>query len=196
VNLTDWARANDVNTHTAYRWFKEGTPPVPAVRINSRSILVQVPSSVLATPARPLRPGLLAQQEGRPRPDWRFEAYAGAHDFEVVDRVGEVGSGMNGHRTKLRRLPGDAGVGVIVVEHRERLGRMNTERVEAPLGAQPRRGPNHQGRHIVVVDDQEMDDDLVHDMTEVLTWFCARLYGRRGARNRASRATAHAELAP
>jgi predicted site-specific integrase-resolvase len=33
-------------------------------------------------------------------------------------------------------------------------------------------------------------------MTEVLNAFCARLNGRRGARNRASRAMAHAELAP
>jgi len=33
-----------------------------------------------------------------------------------------------------------------------------------------------------------MDDDLVRDMTEVLTSFCARLYGRRGARNRAEKA--------
>jgi hypothetical protein len=31
-------------------------------------------------------------------------------------------------------------------------------------------------------------DDLVWGMIEVLTSMCARLYGRRGARNRASRA--------
>jgi putative resolvase len=33
-----------------------------------------------------------------------------------------------------------------------------------------------------------VDDDLVQDMTEVLTSFCARLYGRRGARHRAEKA--------
>ena len=32
------------------------------------------------------------------------------------------------------------------------------------------------------------DDDLVRDMTQVLTSFCARLYGRRSARNRAEKA--------
>lgn len=31
----------------------------------------------------------------------------------------------------------------------------------------------------IVVDDIELDDDLVRDMTEMLTSFCARLYGRR-----------------
>jgi putative resolvase len=36
-----------------------------------------------------------------------------------------------------------------------------------------------------VLDAGEVDDDLVRDMVEVLTSFCARLYGRRSARNRA-----------
>jgi predicted site-specific integrase-resolvase len=33
-----------------------------------------------------------------------------------------------------------------------------------------------------------MKDDLVQDMIDVLTSFCARLYGRRAARHRAERA--------
>ena len=57
---------------------------------------------------------------------------------------------------------------------------MNTELVEAVLSAH--------GRRLVVLDDSEMDDDLVRDMIDVLTSFCARLYGRRSARNRAEKA--------
>jgi predicted site-specific integrase-resolvase len=34
----------------------------------------------------------------------------------------------------------------------------------------------------------EVDDDLVGDVTEILTSLCARLYGRRVAANRARRA--------
>jgi putative resolvase len=40
----------------------------------------------------------------------------------------------------------------------------------------------------VVVDASEMKDDLVRDMIDVLTSFCARLYGRRAAKNRAEKA--------
>jgi putative resolvase len=40
----------------------------------------------------------------------------------------------------------------------------------------------------VVADDGETTDDLVGDMIEVLTSFCAQLYRRRGARNQALRA--------
>ena len=43
---------------------------------------------------------------------------------------------------------------------------MNAGLVESALKAQ--------GRRIIVVDDTELDDDLVRDMTEVLTSFCAR----------------------
>jgi len=41
-----------------------------------------------------------------------------------------------------------------------------------------------------VVDSGEVDDDLVRDMTEVLTLFCARLYGKRAAGNGARKALA------
>ena len=44
------------------------------------------------------------------------------------------------------------------------------------------------GGGLVVVEEQEVDDDLVRDMTEILTCFCARLYGRRSAASRAKRA--------
>ena len=37
-----------------------------------------------------------------------------------------------------------------------------------------------------------MKDDLVQDMVDVLTSFCARLYGRRAAKNRAEKALAAA----
>jgi predicted site-specific integrase-resolvase len=40
----------------------------------------------------------------------------------------------------------------------------------------------------MVVDSSEMTDDLVRDMIEVLVSFCARLYGRRSARNKAKKA--------
>ena len=40
------------------------------------------------------------------------------------------------------------------------------------------------------VDESELKDDLVQDMIAVLTSMCARLYGRRSAKNRAARAMA------
>ena len=44
------------------------------------------------------------------------------------------------------------------------------------------------GGQIVVMEDGEIEDDLVRDVTEVLTSFCARLYGKGSAARRAENA--------
>ncbi len=115
----------------------------------------------------------------------RLSTWAAQAGGQVVRVEAEIGSGMNGSRSKVRRLLADPAVTTVVVEHRDRLGRMNTELVEAALSAH--------GRRLVVLDDGEVDDDLVRDMVEVLTSFCARLYGRRSARNRALKAVGCAQ---
>jgi hypothetical protein len=50
-----------------------------------------------------------------------------------------------------------------------------------------RYGLDPQGRKLVA-DPGETTGDLVREMVDVLTGFCRRLHGRRGARNRAVRA--------
>lgn len=110
----------------------------------------------------------------------RLSWWASEAGWAVDEVVVEVGSGMVGKRRKLARLLADRTATKIVVEHRDRVARFGVEHLEAALGAQ--------GRQIVVVDERETDDDLLRDMTEALTSFCARLYGRRGARNRAVKA--------
>ncbi|MDP2993998.1 MAG: IS607 family transposase, partial [Anaerolineales bacterium] len=97
-----------------------------------------------------------------------------------VGAVAEIGSGLNGKRPRLLKVLVDRSVGAILVEHRDRLARFGSEYIEAALQAS--------GRRIIVVDQAEMQDDLVQDMIDVLTGFCARLYGRRAAKNRAKRA--------
>jgi len=189
VNLTEWARLQGVHPQTAYRWYRDGVLPVPVVRINSRSILV-APDAVLAA-NKTGGVGLYArvsshdQKADLDRQVARLSAWAAQAGLEVVRVEAEVGSGMNGSRTKVRRLLADPQVMTVVVEHRDRLGRMNTEMVEAALAAHDRR--------LVVVDDAEVTDDLVRDMVEVLTSFCARLYGKRSARNRALKAVGCAQ---
>ena len=184
MNLTEWARLQGVHPQTAYRWFREGTLPVPAVRVNSRSVLV-APDAVIASAAAGGL-GLYARVSSHDqKPDLdrqvaRLAAWAAQCGQPVARVEAEVGSGMNGARSKVRRLLADPRVRTVVVEHRDRLGGVNTELVEAALSAH--------GRRLVVLDPSGAEDDLVRDMTEILTSFCARLYGRRSARNRAEKA--------
>ena len=39
MNLTEWAHAQGIHVQTAYRWYREGTLPVPARKVG-RLILV------------------------------------------------------------------------------------------------------------------------------------------------------------
>jgi putative resolvase len=115
----------------------------------------------------------------------RGPAWAAQPGLPVV-RVGVgSGSGMNGAGAGARRLLADPAAGVVVVEHRGRLGRVNAGLVEAALAAH--------GRRLVVLDGGEVTGNLVRDMIEVLTSFCARLYGRRSARDRALKAVGCAQ---
>lgn len=188
MNLTEWARTQGVHPQTAYRWFREGTLPVPAVRVNQRTVLVSpdTPGGVEAAAY-----GLYARVSSHDQKDdldrqlARLLKWAAEAGGQVVRVESEVGSGMNGSRTKVRRLLADPKVTAVVVEHRDRLARMNTELVESALAAH--------GRRLVILDDGEVADDLLRDMVEVLTSFCARLYGRRSARNRAEKALRCAE---
>ena len=124
------------------------------------------------------------QRDDLDRQAGRLAEWATQHGLLPSAVVKEVGSGLNGSRPQLLRALADPEVGVIIVEHRERLCRFGFEYVEAALGAR--------GGQVLVVNDQELDDDLVRDVTEVMTSLCARLYGRRSARRRAERALAAA----
>jgi putative resolvase len=106
----------------------------------------------------------------------------------AAEVVREVGSRLNGKRPKLRRILSDPAATVIVVGHRDRLARFGVEHLDAALAAQGR-------RVVLIADPAEIADDLVRDMIEALTSMCARLYGRRGARNRALRAVTAAKTA-
>ncbi|GAX57575.1 IS607 family transposase [Streptomyces olivochromogenes] len=184
MNLTEWARAQGIAPRTAYRWFREGTLPVPAERVGPRTILVNIDANT--SPSVTGGVGLYArvsshdQKPDLERQTARLAEWAAKAGHTVVRIESEIASGMNGGRTKARRLLADPKVTIVVVEHRDRLGRMNTELVEAALEAA--------GRRLVVLDAGEVEDDLVRDMVEVLTSFCARLYGRRSAKNRAKKA--------
>jgi len=181
MKLPDWAREQGIDYKTAYRWFQAGILPLPATQLPTGTILVH--------PERPrdskgaalyARVSSTDQKEDLKRQLSRLVQWAGSQGLPVVKAVGEVGSGLNGRRPKLLSLLREPKVGVIVVEHRDRLARFGSEYMEAALAAC--------GRKLVVVDNKEMKDDLVQDMVDVLTSFCARLYGRRSARNRAAKA--------
>jgi putative resolvase len=89
------------------------------------------------------------------------------HLFLVFPQTATVAAGKTG------------GAG-LYAGHRDWLGRVNTELAEVALSADFCRP--------VVPGNCGLIGDLVRGMAGVLTWFCARLYGRRSARDRVLKA--------
>ena len=110
----------------------------------------------------------------------RLVTFANEQGLSVSKTVTEIGSGLNGRRSKLLHLLQDDKIDTILVEHKDRLVRFGSEYIESALSSARRK--------VLVMDQKELNDDLVQDMIDVLTSFCARLYGRKSAKNRAKKA--------
>ena len=182
--LSAWAKEQGVHYRTALAWVREGKMPVPVERTPGGHIRVVVDGHEVEEVHR--RTVLYArvsssdQKADLERQAHRLRAFAAGRGIAEVEVITEIGSGLNGRRRKLIRLLADRSVVCIVVEHRDRLARFGVEYIEAALQAQ--------GREILVVESGEQKLDLVQDFVDVVTSMCARIYGRRAARNRAKRA--------
>ena len=183
MNLREWALSQGVHPQTAYKWFREGKLPVPARKMGKLILvgdLADRPAQHRGRTVVYVRVSSAEQKPDLDRQVARVISWGTEHGYEIGQVVTEVGSALNGKRRKFLALLEDSSATVVLVEHRDRFARFGAEYVSAALGAA--------GRQLVVVDDAEVDDDLVRDMTEILTSMCARLYGKRAAANRARRA--------
>ncbi|MBS7251705.1 MAG: IS607 family transposase [Candidatus Freyarchaeota archaeon] len=180
MKLADWARKHGIDYKTAYRLYRSGKFPRPTEQLPTGTILVHETPTTTKNTALYARVSSTDQKSDLERQMQRLRDYAAAHGLNVVREVQEIGSGLNGHRKKLLQLLADPSISTIVVEHQDRLARFGAEFISAALTAA--------NRQLQVINQTECKDDLVQDMVDVLTSFCARLYGMRGARNRAKRA--------
>jgi putative resolvase len=110
----------------------------------------------------------------------RLVAYCRAKGYQIAKVVKEIGSGVNDWRPKFLALLEDQSIGLIVIEQKDRGTRFGFRSIETLL-----RG---QGRSIEVVNQAENGmEDLLADLTSIISSFCARLYGQRRAKRQTER---------
>ena len=182
IRLSQWAAQHGMHRMMAWRHYNAGTLPLELQPKKIGNIIY-----VLANPGSPagriVGYARVSSAGQKPHLETRRTAcgaYAGQRGILLDQVVSEVASGLNDRRPKLRKLLGDPTVHTVIVEHRDRLARFGVGMVETMLQAR--------GGSLIVIDDAEVADDLARDMTEILTCFCARLYGKHSAANRARRA--------
>lgn len=178
VKLSVWAELQGISYKTAWRMWKAKTLPVPAHQLPTGTVVVETAKRADSV-ALYARVSSEDQKADLDRQLVRLTEYAVANKMVIVDAVKEVGSGLNGHRKGMMRLLGSAQIQTILVEHRDRLMRFGFEYVESALAAQ--------GRKVLVIEAEEVTDDIVRDLHEVIVSMCARLYGKRSAKNRAQK---------
>ncbi len=180
--LKHWAQKQGISYRTALRWYREGRLPVPAWQhAPGHSIVVASETDKVGGSGVHLyaRVSSHDQKADLARQRERLEAYAAAQGWKVLSVTEEIGSGLNGKRTKLQRVlrlkSGD-----VCVEHADRLARFGVPYVEAALESA--------GRKLYVLNQTESKQDLVQDFVDAVTSMCARIYGKRSAKNKAQRA--------
>ena len=158
LSLTAWGRLYGMDKATVSRLHREGKLPPELVieRLPTGRYFVVVPPEAPDGCALYARVSTAEQRDDLDRQAGRLAEWAIEHGYRPSAVVKEIGSGLPGARPKLRRILGDAGVGVIIVEHRDRLSRFGFEYIEAALSAR--------GVRILTVDRGELEEGLVRDV--------------------------------
>ena len=100
----------------------------------------------------------------------RVSQFCSAKGWIVNEIVKECASGLNDKRPKLQKILKEKKATRIVVEHKDRLTRFGFEYIKTLFS----------GCKIVIINEVKEDEkDLMQDFVNLVTSFCARLYGRR-----------------
>ncbi len=177
MKLSTYAKQLGISYKTAWRWYTDGK--LDAYQTDSGTIIVRDSIDEPSGIALYARVSSADQKDDLERQVDRLRDYATANGYKIDKIVSEIASGLNDTRPKLTSLLVDKSVGVIVVEHRERLTRFGFNYIANLLEVQ--------GRRVEVIFPDETKDDLVQDFIAIITSMCARIYGRRGNKNRAER---------
>lgn len=179
MRLSAYAKKMGVSYKTAFRWWKAGK--LDAYQLDTGTVIVREP----AQPQEATQVALYArvssadQKEDLERQMQRLKDYAASKGYQVSRTVSELASGLNDNRPKLLKLLTDLSIGVIVVEHRDRLTRFGFNYIEQLMQTQ--------GRRLEVIFPTDTDNDLVDDFIASITSMASRIYGRRTSKRRAEK---------
>jgi putative resolvase len=183
MKLSDYAKQVGVTYKTAWQWWKAGR--LDAYQLPTGTVIVREPQTGASGVALYARVSSAEQKEDAVRQMQRLKEYAAARGYVVVAEVIEIASGLNDERPKLKKVLTSPSVGIIVVEHRDRLTRFGYGYIATLL--------EQQGRRVEALYPSDTGDGLVDDFVAVITSMAARLYGRRNSKRRAERIRACVE---
>ncbi|HLW02778.1 MAG TPA: IS607 family transposase [Ktedonobacterales bacterium] len=185
MKLSEYAKQVGVTYKTAWKWWQAGQ--LDAYQLPSSTVIVREAHPTASGVALYARVSSADQKDDAIRQLERLRAYAAARGYQVTAEVTEIASGLNDDRPKLKKLLTTPSIGVLVVEHRDRLTRFGYGYIATLL--------EQQGRRVEAIFPSDTGDDLVDDFVAVITSMAARIYGRRNSKRRAEQIKACIEHA-
>ncbi len=173
MNLSEYARQVGVTYQTAYQWWRTGQLDVS--HRPTGTIIVREPETAATGAALDARVSSVEQQADVTR---QLQRLRGGAVYQVVAEVTEIASGLNDEQPKLKKLLADARIGVLVVDHKNRLTHLGYGNITTLL--------EHGGRRVEAIYPSDSGDDLVDDLVAAITSMAVRLYGRCKAKRRAA----------
>ncbi len=177
MKLSKWASEKGIRYRTAWLMFKRGQIS-GAYKLPTGTIIIPNESNVnkkdyVITYSRVSssenKDNLLSQSK-------RLTDYCNAKGWKTDENVLEIGSGLNDKRPKLLKILSEGKATKLVVEHKDRLSRFGGSYIEEAC--------KHFKCQVIYVNNINNEkEDLIQDFVNVITSFCARVYGqRRGKR--------------
>ena len=180
IPLPEWGRQYGLHPQVTWRMYRDGRlPPHLVVEKMGNRLYVQVPESEVKC-LRIVAYARVSSKEQAPdlvRQADAIQCFALAQGFVIDELVMEIAPDLQSNRRKLLRLLADETVGLLVVEHRHRLTSFGFEMIEACFHAR--------GGRILTAEKEEGRGNILHDLTEIIANYCARLYGVQSAQKRA-----------
>ena len=178
IKLSQWAKRNKLTYVSAYNHYKQGL--IDNIKVlKTGTVLVGIEDEQISTNNISNKSVILysrvssnQMKDNLIRQDQRLYDYAISNGFNIIDRILEVGSGMNDHRNKLIKLFQRDDWKYLIVEHKDRLTRFGFNYIETLL--------NRLNKEIIVID-QSIEDknDIMSDLISIIYSFSARIYGKR-----------------
>jgi putative resolvase len=182
MKLSEYAKKYGITYRTAFRWWQNGQikgfqKPSGTIIVTEGEDEAPVAKKVVTPVVIYARVASPKQKDHLDRQVARLEDYCAAKGYQVGRIVKEIGSGVNDRRRKFLALLSDPKTRTIVVEHEDRATRFGFRYLEVLL--------NQAGRTIEVANLAENDqEDLLQDLSSIVSSMCARLYGQRRAKRK------------
>ena len=172
MKLSQYAKQNNISYQTAWNHWKKGI--INAKQLPSGTIVVVDENNndkqnicvIYARVSSSQNKNNLDSQADR------LYQYATTKGYQIYKIVKEIGSGINDSRPKLLELLNDNNYSILIVEHKDRLTRFGFKYIETLFKSL--------GKSIDVINlSNNNKEDIIEDLTSIITSFCARIYGQR-----------------